>query len=238
MHTKIGKRTLCTILIVLVAIPILFFVFTAIWGVKQYYLTSLIFVGLVFLPFILRFEGKKPSARELVLLATMTALAVAGRVAFAWLPQCKPVCAIVILTGVALSPEAGFLTGASAALVSNFFFGQGPWTPWQMLGFGLVGFLGGLLFQGREIKRMPLLLYGFFSTLLLYGLLLDTASLLMFPSLEISWKALLVTYGAGFFANLVHAVSTVLFLIVLQKPILRKLERVKIKYGLTEVDIL
>ena len=231
MHSKIGKRTLCTVIIVFIAVPILFFIFTAVWGIKQYYLTSLILVALVFLPFILRFEGKKPSARELVLLATMTALAVAGRVAFAWLPQCKPTCAVVILTGIAFSPEAGFLTGASAALVSNFFFGQGPWTPWQMLGFGLVGLLGGLLFQGRKFRRTSLLLYGFFAPLLLYGLLLDTASLLMFPALEISWEALLAAYGAGFFANLVHAVATVLFLMLLQKPILRKLERVKVKYG-------
>ena len=82
----------------------------------------------------------------------MTALAVAGRAAFYWLPQCKPVCAIVILTAVAFTPEAGFVTGAAAGLISNFFFGQGPWTPWQMLGFGLVGFLGGVLFSGRRVR--------------------------------------------------------------------------------------
>ncbi len=92
------------------------------------------------LPFFARFEGRRPQARELVLLAVMTAFAVAGRVAFYWAPQFKPVCAIVILTAVAFNAEAGFITGAAAGLISNMFFGQGPWTPWQMFGFGLVGF--------------------------------------------------------------------------------------------------
>ena len=133
-----------------VAIPALMAVFVCVWDERKYYLTSLLLVGLMFVPFVLRFEGRRPQARELVLLATMTALAVAGRAAFYWLPQCKPVCAIVILTAVAFTPEAGFVTGAAAGLISNFFFGQGPWTPWQMLGFGLVGFLGGVLFAGTQ----------------------------------------------------------------------------------------
>lgn len=88
-----------------------------------------------------RFEVRRPQVSEIVLLAVMTAFAVAGRVAFYWAPQFKPVCAIVILTAVAFNAEAGFITGAAAGLISNMFFGQGPWTPWQMFGFGLVGFL-------------------------------------------------------------------------------------------------
>lgn len=150
MSHRLTRRTWAALGILLVAIPALMAVFVCVWDERKYYLTSLLLVGLMFVPFVLRFEGRRPQARELVLLATMTALAVAGRAAFYWLPQCKPVCAIVILTAVAFTPEAGFVTGAAAGLISNFFFGQGPWTPWQMLGFGLVGFLGGVLFpDGR-----------------------------------------------------------------------------------------
>lgn len=233
MHTKLSKRTVCMLLIGLIALPLLT-VFTVSGGTGRYGLASLIIAGLVCLPFVLRFEGKRPLARELVLLATMSALAVASRAAFAWLPQCKPVCAIVILTGIAISPEAGFFTGASAALISNFFFGQGPWTPWQMLGFGLVGLFGGILFCNRSVKRIPLLLYGFFAVVLIYGVLLDTASLLIFPAIELSWETLLMAYGAGMLFNLSHGISTVVFLLLLQKPILSKLERMKIKYGFME----
>ena len=161
MSGRLTRRTWAALAILLLAIPALMAVFVCVWDERKYYLTSLLLVGLMFVPFVLRFEGRRPQARELVLLSTMTALAVAGRAAFYWLPQCKPVCAIVILTAVAFTPEAGFVTGAAAGLISNFFFGQGPWTPWQMLGFGLVGFLGGVLFAGRKVRLVPLLLYGF-----------------------------------------------------------------------------
>ena len=152
MSRRLTRRTWAALAILLLAIPALMAVFVCVWDERKYYLTSLLLVGLMFVPFVLRFEGRRPQARELVLLSTMTALAVAGRAAFYWLPQCKPVCAIVILTAVAFTPEAGFVTGAAAGLISNFFFGQGPWTPWQMLGFGLVGFVGGVLFGTVGIK--------------------------------------------------------------------------------------
>lgn len=200
---------------------------------RKYYLTSVIIILLAMLPFFARFEGRRPQVREIVLLAVMTAFAVAGRVAFYWAPQFKPVCAIVILTAVAFNAEAGFITGAAAGLISNMFFGQGPWTPWQMFGFGLVGFFAGILFRDREVKTAPLLIYGFFSVLIIYGVLLDTGSLLMY-SQEMSWKALLAMYASGFTFNLIHASGTVVFLLLLQKPVLSKLRRIKIKYGMLQ----
>ena len=123
------------------------------------------------------------------------------------------------------------MTGAAAGLVSNFFFGQGPWTPWQMLGFGLVGFLAGLVFYDREVKKLPLLLYGFFFVLIVYGVTVDTGSLLMY-SQAVSWRALLAMYASGFVFNLIHAGSTVIFLWLLGDPLLSKLKRIKIKYGM------
>ncbi len=233
MSRRLTRRTWAALAILLLAIPALMAVFVCVWDERKYYLTSLLLVGLMFVPFALRFEGRRPQARELVLLATMTALAVAGRAAFYWLPQCKPVCAIVILTAVAFTPEAGFVTGAAAGLISNFFFGQGPWTPWQMLGFGLVGFVGGVLFSGRRVRLVPLLIYGFLSVFVLYGVLLDTASMLMYNAAP-SWQLWLATCASGVGFNLIHACSTALFLLVLYKPLLSKLARVKEKYGLLE----
>ena len=163
---------------------------------------------------------------------TMTALAVAGRAAFYWLPQCKPVCAIVILTAVAFTPEAGFVTGAAAGLISNFFFGQGPWTPWQMLGMGLCGFLAGLVFhRGRAPRnRGTLCVFGVVSAFAVYGILLNAYSALLATG-ALTWQSLAVYCASGFAMDAVQAISTVIFLWFFTEPMLDKLERVKIKYG-------
>lgn len=232
MSHRLTRRTWAALGILLVAIPALMAVFVCVWDERKYYLTSLLLVGLMFVPFVLRFEGRRPHARELVLLATMTALAVAGRAAFYWLPQCKPVCAIVILTAVAFTPEAGFVTGAAAGLISNFFFGQGPWTPWQMLGMGLCGFLAGLVFHrgGLPRKREALCAYGAVSAFLVYGILLNAYSALLATG-ALTWQSLAVYCASGFAMDAVQAISTVIFLWFFTEPMLDKLERVKIKYG-------
>jgi energy-coupling factor transport system substrate-specific component len=231
MPRPLSNRTIAVSAAVVVLSALVIVVETYLWNNRSYYLTSLIIILLAMLPFFMHFERKKPQVKEIVLLAVMTALAVAGRAAFYWAPQFKPVCAIVILTAAAFNAQAGFITGAASALISNIFFGQGPWTPWQMLGFGLVGFFAGILFYDREVKTVPLLAYGFFSVLIIYGLLLDTASLLIY-SQDISINALLAMYASGFVFNLIHATATLVFLLLLKKPILSKLSRIKTKYGL------
>lgn len=233
MPQTVKKSRVTVTLAVIVLSAAAIAVETWLWSSRKYYLTSAIIILLAMLPFFARFEVRRPQVSEIVLLAVMTAFAVAGRVAFYWAPQFKPVCAIVILTAVAFNAEAGFITGAAAGLISNMFFGQGPWTPWQMFGFGLVGFFAGILFRDREVKTAPLLIYGFFSVLIIYGVLLDTGSLLMY-SQEMSWKALLAMYASGFTFNLIHASGTVVFLLLLQKPVLSKLRRIKIKYGMLQ----
>lgn len=111
-----------------------------------------ILLGLLFLlvsavPFFLVFDRRRPQARELVPVAVMAAIAVVGRAVFAIvpLPHFKPCSAIIMITALVFGPETGFLTGALTAFVSNFLFGQGPWTPWQMFCWGLIGFLTGLM---------------------------------------------------------------------------------------------
>jgi energy-coupling factor transport system ATP-binding protein len=200
---------------------------------RRYFIISLLVLAEAMLPFLLLFERRKPQARELTLLAVLTALAVASRAAFAMLPQFKPMAALVIISGAALGPEAGFLVGALSAFISNFFFGQGPWTPWQMLGLGLMGFLAGLLFTRRLqlIGRRALCLYGGLSTYFIYAALMNPAAVLMFqsqPTKEMFWLA----YVQGFPFDIVHMLATVVFLWILGPPMLEKLQRIKKKYGM------
>ena len=93
------------------------------------------------------FEKRKPKTREVVVLAVMTSIATLGRVIFFMLPQFKPCVAIIIITGIMLGKQSGFLCGALTAFVSDFFFGQGPWTPWQMFAFGIIGFISAIFFK-------------------------------------------------------------------------------------------
>ncbi len=113
---------------------------------RHYYLISVAIICVALAVFAWRFEGRKPRAREVVVIAVLVALAVAGRAAFFMVPQFKPVAALVIISGVALGANSGFLVGVLSGFVSNFVFGQGPWTPFQMIGFGLLGLLAGLVF--------------------------------------------------------------------------------------------
>lgn len=232
---KLSKRTLVSAIIILILIPatVLFGIF--ILEDRKYYFISLLIIVYTMIPFFMIFEERKPKARELIIIAVLAAIAVVGRVAFFMIPQFKPVVAIVIITGVCFGPESGFLTGAISGFVSNFFFGQGPWTPWQMFSFGIIGFLAGVLFTKEKLssKKIHLCIFGGITTLFIYGLLMNTSSLFMFTS-NISFKGLIAMYISGIPFDLIHALSTVVFLYFISDPMIEKLERIKIKYGLIE----
>ncbi|WMM25822.1 ECF transporter S component [Tissierella sp. MB52-C2] len=231
------SRTLISAIIILVVIPITIFLGIYFLDDRKYYFISVLIIIYTMIPFIMIFEKREPQARELVMIAVLTAIAVAGRGAFYMLPQFKPVVAIVIITGVSLGPESGFLVGAMTGFVSNFFFGQGPWTPWQMFCFGIIGFLAGILFQKKILKktRLSLCIYGGLSTFFIYGGIIDIGSLLIFTS-HFSWKALLATYISGFWFNVVHSISTVFFIFFISQSMIEKLDRIRIKYGLIEME--
>lgn len=159
---KLSKRTKVSLFLLLVLIPatialgVYLFrgttyapqnILQEIFGSRVYYFISLVIMVYALVPFFMVFEGRKPQAREMIVLASMAALACAGRAAFFMLPSFKPIVAIVIISGIAFGGEAGFLVGAVTMLVSNFLFGQGPWTPWQMFAMGFIGFLTGVLHQ-------------------------------------------------------------------------------------------
>lgn len=175
--------------------------------------------------------------REVVVIAVMAAIAVTGRVAFFMLPHFKPLAAIVIITGISLGAESGFLTGALAGFVSNFFFGQGPWTPWQMFSFGIIGFLAGILFRGKrncwKHYRVWVCIYGGLSVFAMYGFIMDAAHILIGTG-EAKLEAVLLMCLSGLPLNLIHGGSTVIFLWILGEPMQKKLMRVQKKYGLME----
>ncbi len=232
---KLSLRTRITLCLCLLAIPVTLFLGIRLGGGRKYMLTSVLIVVETMVPFFIAFEGRKPQARELVVLSVLSALAIGGRAVFFALPGFKPVAALVILTGVAFGAEAGFLVGAVTMLVSNVLFGQGPWTPWQMFAMGAIGLVSGILFRKGLLNRdrLSLSVFGGMSIFIIYGGILNPNSVLMFQSAP-TLKMILTTYVTGIPADAVHAMATVFFLWFLSESMLEKLDRVKIKYGLIE----
>ena len=232
---KILKRTKIATLLILFLIPLTIFIGIYYLGDKKYYFISLLIILETMIPFGFAFENRKPKARELVIISALCAIGVAGRTAFFMLPQFKPVAAIVIISGVAFGGETGFLVGAITAFVSNFFFGQGSWTPWQMFSFGIIGFLAGIMFQKGILRKTKtdMCVFGFLATFVIYGGIMNPASVIMWQS-NININMVLSSYVMGMPFDFIHAVSTVFFLFLAAEPMLEKLERIKIKYGLIE----
>lgn len=202
-------------------------------GGRSYTLTSFIIVLLAMLPFFLLFEHRAPKAREIVPIAVMAALAAAGRFAFVLLPQFKPIVAIIIITALSFGAEAGFMTGAVAVLASNFFLGQGPWTPWQMFCCGLIGLIAGFLRKKGLLKsKAAICVFGVLSAYF-YGMVVDIWTATSLTS-SFSLQSLLAVYAAGFWFDTILAGATAFFLFVIEKPLVAKLDRMKLKYGLLE----
>ena len=227
------KENIATWLIFLVVVPATLILGSRMPG-RWFYVTGTLMIIELLIPFFLAFEGRKPQARELAVLAVMCALAVAARVAIP-VPNFKAIYAVIMIAGISFGPEAGFLVGAVAALSSNFFLSQGPYTPWQMMGYGAGGMLAGFLFQKGRLPRKPILMgiVGFLGVLLFVGPLLDTCTVFLAP-ITINWKNVLAIYLSGFAVNLSQGISTFTVMFLLGKPMLEKLDRIKIKYGLME----
>ena len=232
---KLSKRTIAAMAMILLTIPLTIYVGSHLFGDRKYYFVSLLIILESMLPFALIFERRKPRARELVIISVLCAIAVAGRAAFFMLPQFKPVVALVIISGVAFGGEAGFLVGAMTGFVSNMFFGQGPWTPYQMFAFGSIGFLAGLMFRRGLLCRVPasLAIFGGLAAFVIYGGIMNPVNVLMYQNSP-TREMFLAAYLQGIPFDLVHAAATVTFLALISRPMLEKLDRIKVKYGLGE----
>ena len=196
---------------------------------RNYALASLLITLMALVLFSCGFERRKTGTRRMILVAIMSALSVLGRFVFGVIPGFKPITAVVVITAMYIGGEAGFLTGALSAVISNFYFGQGPWTPFQMLSWGLIGLLAGLLAIPLKRSRILLSLYGIFAGVA-YSFLMDIWTVLWYngsfnPALYAAALATAIPYTA------MYAVSNVIFLNLLAKPFGEKLYRIKIKYG-------
>ena len=233
---KLSRRTRVACGMILLFIPLTIFVGVSYFGGRYYNVTALLVLAECMLPFLLVYEDRKPQARELVTVAVLCAIGVAGKSLFFMLPQFKPVMALTIVAGVALGGETGFLVGAVTMLASNLFFGQGPWTPWQMFSMGIIGFLAGVLFRkGLLIRsRQALAVFGAFAAVFIYGGIMNPASAIMWNTQVLNWDMLLAYYVSGLPMDLIHAGAAVVFLLLAAEPMLEKLDRIKVKYGLIE----
>lgn len=229
------KARLLSLLMVCVLIPATLLLGSNLPG-RSYYLISTLIIMETMLPFFLLFESRKPQARELVTIAVLCALATVSRVAFAFLPSFKPITGIVMIAGIAFGAEAGFLTGAISAFASNFFYTQGAWSPWQMMAYGFGGFLAGLLFHKRKLANHPVILaiFGFVTIVIAVGPILDLCSVFTVLT-NITMESFGLVLLRGVPANVTHGVSCAATMLLFSRPLLEKLNRLKIKYGMLEV---
>lgn len=198
----------------------------------NYTIVSFVGVLLILAVFFIAFERRKPKAREIIPIAVMCAVASVGRVVFNFIPQVQPVTVIVIIMGACFGKQAGFMTGALSALVSNMILGQGFWTPFQMLAWGVVGLIGGVLADVKLSKNMVVMCIYAFVSALIYGLITDFWTIAFMAGENLTWGIVLSVYSAGLVFNIIHGIGNVVFMIVLYKILMEKFDRIGEKYGL------
>lgn len=231
---------LAAFVVICILIPITIWVGITKLNDRKYYFISMLILLEAIIPFFFLYEKRKPKARELVTVATMCALAVAGRAAFFMLPNFNAATAMVIISGVAFGAETGFIVGAVTMLTSNFIFGQGPWTPWQMFAMGVLGYLAGVIYRRRAVRekifsKLSLCIFGGISCIVVYGGIMNPASVLMYYS-DVSLHMIAAAYITGFPFDVVHGTGTVLFLWFAARPFLEKFDRIRTKYGILNVS--
>ena len=280
----------------------------------RYMLISFFILFMAMLPFFSLYERRKPRAREVVIIAMYTAITVSAQIFFRMTVPIQIMTALVIIAGISLGPEAGFLIGALSRFVANFYMGQGPWTPWQMATYGFVGFFAGLAFNKAEVvnkfeaisgereeieslksrdftvimgpvitialgvvlayvsyliypwndetfwgwrvyaggllgliagvavqrKKLPidyitLTVFTFFVTIIVYGGVMNIAAMMTMPAaggMPISFKTLRLLYVSGLPYDFYHASTAAFSIFVIGHPMIKKIERIKVKYGI------
>lgn len=217
-------RTALKIAVPFILIPVLAFI-GSVFGEKRHLFFSFAAAVLSVLLFIAGFEKKQTGSRRMVIAAVMIALCVVGR----FIPFFKPITAVTVITAIYLGGETGFLVGSFSALISNFYFGQGPWTPFQMLAWGIIGLIAGYLSEPLKRYKTLLLIYGVLSGIL-YSLVMDVWTVLWYDG-GFNAGLYLSALIAAIPHTVLYAVSNFLFLFFLYKPFGEKLGRIKLKYG-------
>lgn len=295
------KRTKVSSVIIFILIPVTIAIGCIFLNNERYMIVSLALLIYTMIPFFMVFEKRKPKAREIVLIAMMAAITVCAQMFFHMVLPVQIGTALIIISGISLGPEAGFLIGAIARFVCNFYMGQGPWTPWQMFCWGLLGFLAGLVFNKVDFdslksrnfkiiagpviciffavaaayvcfmiwpgedetffgwrlyvfgavgmlagvlmqrKRLPadnitLTLFTFFATFIIYGGLMNICAMITSSALPggrvISLETMRILFVTGAPYDAAHAATAALCVFLFGNAMIKKLERIKVKYGI------
>ena len=226
MNGKLTTAAMISIIIFLTVADIILF------SGKYYDVASLIAAFLSCIPFYITFEKSKATSKEIMLVALMTAFSVCGRIMFSFIPFFKPITAFTIISGMYLSAPAGFICGSFSALISNIYFGQGPWTLFQMISWGLIGFISGVIGEKLLEKRIILVIYAFISGVL-FSLIMDLWTVLNIDK-EFNFSRYIIQLISSFPIMIIYSLSNIVFLILLQKPIGKKINRDKKRYGIFE----
>ncbi len=198
---------------------------TLVFDEKKHLFVSLFIAILTIILFVIGFEKKEIGTRRTVIVSIMTALSVVGR----FIPFFKPVTALTVITAIYLGGEAGFAVGAFSALISNFYFSQGPWTPFQMLAWGLIGLAAGALAKPLKKSKIFLLIFGVISGVA-FSLIMDVWTVLWYND-GFDTALYLSAIVTALPHTILYSISNFLFLFYLSKPFGDKLQRIKIKYG-------
>lgn len=225
-------RNIATPFFVFLLLPATLYLATRLEG-RFYYLIAAMILAEGCIPLIWAYNGKGIRKSLMVIILIMSFITVLLRVVIP-VPNFKPVYAFIMLTGIGLGAQSGFVTGALTALVSNFFFGQGAYLPWQMLAFGMGGMIAGICFCSGRLPRKPMLLavYGFVSVMVMIGPMLD-CSQLIFLSRGSDISAVL---RSGLTVNFNQALCSLITMLIFGRPVIDKLERYKKKFDLKETD--
>ena len=218
-------RDVLRIVLPFIVMPGLVLLSALVFSGKQHLIVSIGMACMALIFFLTGFEKRKTGGRRMVIVSVMTALCIVGR----FIPLFKPITALTIITAMYLGGEAGFLTGALSAALSNFYFGQGPWTPFQMLAWGFIGLIAGWLAEPLKKHRVLLLIFGVVAGAA-YSLIMDVWNVLWYAG-GLDWSLYAASVATALPHTLLYAVSNFVFLYFLAKPFGEKMARVKVKYG-------
>jgi len=221
-------RKLITLLVLSAIVVLGFFVYLS----GEYYLLFVLTALFICLPFIYRFENKKTTIEEIVLISVVTTMAVVGRLIFASLPG-TPVMAIIIYAAVFFGKETGFIIGALTALLSNFFLGHGPWTAFQIAAWGLIGFFSGFFRFSRNRSKANIIifvLWGAF-TAVLFSAIMDINSVFFYYR-KFSFSRYFAVIAVAWPVTLQYVIANVVFLAVFYLPAVNIFGRLRQKYGI------
>lgn len=203
------------------------------WRDQQYNLIIMLLVVISWIPFYFKYELSHPKTREVVILAIMIALTTLARTLFILFPSFKPVSALVIIMAVVFGKQDGFLCGSLSALISDFVFGIGPWTPFQMFAWGLIGYLAGMFCHQLYQNKWLLYSYGAVAGII-FSMIMDLWSVLAIDN-SFNLSRYLFTVIAALPVTITYIVSNIIFIFVFKDAMFKILQRVKIKYGIGSV---